>query len=216
MNSLKPVWYFRSTGVPVSPPSPTPSSSSPATPPSWPWSPASPCALRPSASTLPSEGSPSGTWDRPLPSVSSSPPPPRRPLVLPPRLDRRYKQLIVIGIAAQGRHFFARTWIIRPERWTIISFSGLIIHDLKIYSLIKFHWISSVYGYIEGLMIYSCRPRRRSEMRSCGNICYWRVPSVLQPNPVPSPNPVAILISALFFSSTLRNMFTSIVKNFAG
>merc|ERR1712127_401786 len=48
------------------------------------------------------------------------------------------------------------------------------------------------------------RPRRRSEIRSGGNLCYctWLIPSVLQPNPVrqPNPNPVAILISAFFFS----------------
>merc|ERR1712172_373848 len=51
----------RWTGVPASPPRTPPSSSSPATPPSSSCSPASPCVSSPSLSSLPLEGSPSGT-----------------------------------------------------------------------------------------------------------------------------------------------------------
>merc|ERR1711928_176238 len=53
--------WRRWTGVPASPPRTPPSSSSLATPPSSSCSPASPCALSPSLSSLPLEGSPSGT-----------------------------------------------------------------------------------------------------------------------------------------------------------
>merc|ERR1712083_838488 len=81
--------WRRWTGVPASPPRTPPSSSSPVTPPSSSCSPASPCASSPSLSSLPLEGSLSGTCGRPLPSVSSRQPPPRKSLARLPRLQRR-------------------------------------------------------------------------------------------------------------------------------
>merc|ERR1712228_1033993 len=92
--------WRRLTGVLASPPRTLPSSSSPETPPLSSCSPASPCASSPLPSSLPLEGSPSGTRGRPLPSVSSRPPPPRRlpeRLPRPPRRPTRRSEILFWG-----------------------------------------------------------------------------------------------------------------------